>query len=445
MSIGNSSVWIRTGGGVAAVALFACLLAAQGPALSAGDAGHGEADAPAACSPICPGKLSIPATVPESCAAREPQPLARVGFRQWGGHVVVPVSINGSRALNMVLDTGMSAPIVLLGSMSLAEETGLKDGQPTMIGGAGGQEPVAGSLFSGIRVSVGDAELSEQTVITLPGSGSPSPCIRDGVIGKSIFDRYLVEIDFEAAVLSIHEGAVSDTNGFVSLPLDLSVGVPKLAAEIEMDDGRKTPVVLDLDLGARHALSLFFNEAKGIAAPAQNLATVVGRGMQGEIRGQIGRVRALHLGALALRDVVTSFTDIENFSSCAVGGRGMDGNLGIEVLNRFRVILDYPGSRLLLKPNSMFERPFEYNMAGLSLEPQDDGSYLVRAVTIGSPGEEAGIARGDRIVGIDGEELTRGSYDERAERFQQDGATLIVRLAREGRRFDRTLKLRRLI
>ena len=41
-------------------------------------------------------------------------PIVTVPFQTIGGLIVVPVRINGSRPLNMILDTGMSAPIIAL-------------------------------------------------------------------------------------------------------------------------------------------------------------------------------------------------------------------------------------------------------------------------------------------------------------------------------------------
>ena len=393
----------------------------------------------------CTGGFPVPAERPQAPGPSEPRLLTRVNFERLGGHVVLPVRVNESRVLEMVLDTGMSAPIILLGRPRIVQELDLKEGQEAMIGGAGGQEPRQGFLFPGARVSIGELELTNQTLIAMGEGGEPSPCIHDGVIGKSIFDRYLVEIDFDSSVLSIHEGAIPDSQDFVSLPLEFSLGIPTITADVEIEDGRKIPVRLVLDLGARHALSLHFNDEKGIAAPQKTLAAVVGRGMQGEVSGKIGRLRALRLGPFAFSDVVSSFTDVEGGAACASQGLAADGNLGTEILNRFRLILNYPGGRLLLKPNSRFEDPFDYNMAGLSLERQRDGSYLVRSVVGGSPGGEAGIERGDRIVGIDDQELTSNPRVEFMGRFQRDGSSLKVKVERAGTRFDRILKLRRLI
>ena len=372
-------------------------------------------------------------------------PLARVLFRNVGGHVVVPVSVNGSRNLDMVLDTGMSAPIVMLLHRELQDEVGLGGGEPTLIGGAGGGQPKQGKVFSGVRVSIGGFEQPDQTVIVMDESRKDSTWTMDGVIGKSIFDRYLVEIDFERSVLFLHEPAASDRFSMASLPLSLRMGIPTVEGRIEAGGGKEIPIGLVLDLGARHALSLNVDAEKGILPPEKTITGVIGKGILGEIEGRIGRTRGLRLGPFEFRDVITSFTTRQTGTTCSAEGLPAEGNLGVEVLSRFRVVVDYPHQRLLLSPNARYARPFEYNMAGLSLEQQQDGSYLVRSVLADSPGTDSGIRRGDRIVGIAGRDSGHYSYTEGSDRFRRNGRSLKVSVERNGERFERTLALRRLI
>ena len=46
---------------------------------------------------------------------------------------------------------------------------------------------------------------------------------------------------------------------------------------------------------------------------------------------------------------------------------GADGIIGTEILRRYKVIWDYPHSRVVLEPNNRVSEPYEYNMSGLSL------------------------------------------------------------------------------
>jgi len=100
---------------------------------------------------------------------------------------------------------------------------------------------------------------------------------------------------------------------------------------------------------------------------------------------------------------------------------------------------------MLLTPAARYGSPFEYNMAGLSVEQQMDGSYLVRSVVEGSPGAEAEILRGDRIVRLDDRDAEAYAFRDATELFQQEGRSLRLVLERNGDRLERTVILRRLI
>ncbi|MBZ9731364.1 hypothetical protein LB467_16870 [Salegentibacter sp. JZCK2] len=42
-----------------------------------------------------------------------------------------------------------------------------------------------------------------------------------------------------------------------------------------------------------------------------------------------------------------------------------DGSIGVKILNRFKIILDYQGMQICLKPNRKFNEPFHFDMSGV--------------------------------------------------------------------------------
>jgi len=208
-------------------------------------------------------------------------PLARLSYRSVGGNVILPVRINGSRDLHLILDTGMSAPIVMLNHREMRQTLGLEGGHPVAIAGAGGREPRSGTIFAGAGVSFGGFDLKDQTVIVMDEGRAQSPWTQDGVIGKSIFDRYVVGIDLDRSVLSVYDPSAFDQVTDKGIPLSFGSSIPSVPATILPADGEEIPVRLTLDLGARHALSLDVGKETKVHPPARTLSTIVGRGIQG--------------------------------------------------------------------------------------------------------------------------------------------------------------------
>lgn len=173
---------------------------------------------------------------------RPMEPLVEMKFRNIGGYVVIPVRVKASRELSMILDTGMSAPIVMLFHRELKEELDLTEGQPVTIAGAGDRGQQSGTIVSGVNITFGSLEQENQTIIVMDESRDASPWTLDGVIGKSIFDKYAVSIDYEADILRLYDPSAFDAPESNALPLSLRRGIPVVEAAIQLEEGKDIPV-----------------------------------------------------------------------------------------------------------------------------------------------------------------------------------------------------------
>jgi predicted metalloprotease with PDZ domain len=79
----------------------------------------------------------------------------------------------------------------------------------------------------------------------------------------------------------------------------------------------------------------------------------------------------------------------------------ISGNIGLELLARFRLIVDYSHDRLYAVPNAVAESvPFAKDRLGLYLSKQGT-TFVVDFVSPGSPAQAAGFKAGERIAMID--------------------------------------------
>ena len=108
--------------------------------------------------------------------------------------------------------------------------------------------------------------------------------------------------------------------------------------------------------------------------------------------------QSLNVGGATLVGVLTTLDDTR--SSLARSGR-MDGNHGLPVYSRFRLLVVEPHGRLWFAPPMDAMRPFEVNHSGLTLQNSPSGAKIAY-VAPGSPGEAAGLKRDDMIVTVDG-------------------------------------------
>lgn len=89
---------------------------------------------------------------------------------------------------------------------------------------------------------------------------------------------------------------------------------------------------------------------------------LVGHGARGPVRGIVGRVTQVDLGSTTLTDVVTVFAEDALWAT-----PGADGNLGTEVLRRFRVTFDYRQERMVLERLERLSGPDPLGLSGITL------------------------------------------------------------------------------
>ncbi|MGD8375424.1 MAG: aspartyl protease family protein [Acidobacteriota bacterium] len=368
-----------------------------------------------------------------------------IPFETVNNHIVMEMEINGSGPFRTVLDTGMPAPgVVLYGSDRVdALKLDYDSAMQAAVGGAGGKgERLTAQVVPDQKASLPGLEMSGVSLTVLPRMPDFA-AYHDAIIGAALFRNFAVEIDPDAGVIRLHDPATFEPpEGAISLPLEIRRGIPFTTLSVTTLAGDTVPVVLAVDLGASHPVSLNAGTVEGLEVPPGAVETVIGRGISGDVRGRVGRVAAVMLGNVKLENVIATFPVGDHQSP-----RGMDsrnGNLGSGILGRFAVTFDYAHDRMVLVPGRRLREPFEHDMSGLVLRNGDDG-LPVQEVIPGSPGDQAGLRAGDLVVEVNGTPAASlGAYGLR-DLFRQEGARVDLVFRRGEERHEVTLTLRRLV
>lgn len=267
--------------------------------------------------------------------------------------ILIKVSVNGSRPLRFIFDTGASHSGI---DSQRAAELGLKsegEARGTATGGA-----VQGTYATGVTLAVSGAEVPGQTVFLFPFPTVPGFEF-DGVVGYDFINEFVVEIDYLKKIMNLYNPRTFIYRGRGGIiPLALGDRTPLTPVTIIPPKGRPVRASLEVDTGADGTLVINapFVKKHGLASAIANTTESGGRGAGGEQKRIVGRIKAVRLGrfvfnnppvALAL-DVIPGDTSEEN-----------DGVVGGEIFRRFTVILDYSRRRMILEPNKSFNDPFE--------------------------------------------------------------------------------------
>lgn len=366
--------------------------------------------------------------------------VPEIPFERVNNHVVLPLSVNGSEAFRVVLDTGMPASGLVLYGSERADALEL-DYAPmqAQVGGAGGHgAPIAARVAMEEQLGLPGLEMQRSRVLVLD---TPDDFVdyHDGIVGYSLFSQFVVEIDNDRELIRLHDAESFEAPAAArELPLTLRGNMPFVEVGVTLDGEASFNADVVVDLGASHALSLNTAADERIRVPDPSLAATLGHGLSGPIDGRVARIDRLSLGGYELREVVTSFPVAEHQNPR--GMDSLDGNLGNGALSRFTTIFDYEGGRMLLVPGERGDEPFEFDMSGLQIA--HGGSELrIERVRADSPAAKAGLRVGDVVTHVDGRRTSRVSLKQRL----RTAAPIELTLLRGGERIERRLELTRQI
>ncbi|HZZ31520.1 MAG TPA: PDZ domain-containing protein, partial [Phenylobacterium sp.] len=152
--------------------------------------------------------------------------------------------------------------------------------------------------------------------------------------------------------------------------------------------------ILDLGNAGGLLLDRDFAEANHLLA-GRRLSTELAVGADGPRESVQLCLDRVGLGGLAFDGVSTVVTP--GLTS------HVPANVGLQLLSRFRLTIDFGGDRLWMTPYpDAISRPFRKNRTGLSLTPQEPGALVVDHVAVGSPAALGGWKAGELITAIDG-------------------------------------------
>jgi hypothetical protein len=376
-------------------------------------------------------------------AGQKPAPLV-VPFEFYNNAIWFPGTVNGRGPLHLLLDTAAggcvlnSSKIAAVGLPVLREHEQMNAGS--------GELPTRISSLPAPTISFGGVTLE-----AAPFAGVPLDKVAhsygaamDGIVGYELMAKYVVRIDFDARTLTLFDPATFryEGNGAV-LPLEVRSRVPVVRArfgaaarafegEFLLDEPYPGTVLFATPFARRHGLP----EAMRKLSP--RLYPGGGFGVGGKTETLSGRLEWLEVGPHRFQLPLAAFAEAK---AGAFARADIAGILGGELWRRFRVWLDYAHGRLILEPGAHYDDPFEFDASGLRIQ----GGLEVASVTPDTPGAEAGIREGDRILELAGRPASALTVGEVRRLLRRAGERYAVKLGRGSGVFEVTLATRRLL
>jgi len=370
-----------------------------------------------------------------------------IPFRTIRDMIIIQLDINGKGPFNFVLDTGVG--LMLITDPKLVDSLNIANKRTIKIGGLGHGEDYEAYVTSGLKVDIPGLISYDVAAAILKtdhfGLSNFTGIPIQGLLGYEFFSNLAVKINFRDSVITVSKPGNTKFFGKANkIPLTIENRKAYLTAKITLANGIKTNEKLVFDLGAGHPLSLE-NVIQKYGMPEKFIYSNLGQGLTGPVDGFISRVNEVELGKFKLKNVITALP-FENKNRDPMEP-ARDGNLGIGLLRRFVLIVDYPDSALYLKPAQNLDEPFEHDMSGMEYFKSGDDldEVIVSRVEPGSPADELGIEPGDDIISINFKPVEKMTLEEIDNIFQSGPDRNLLLMIYHEKKTDRvvlTLKRR---
>jgi Aspartyl protease/PDZ domain len=385
--------------------------------------------------------LSVVASRPTQTTSPAPAVVSPVTipFELVTRHIMIPVKINNSRPLSFVLDTGDKFGIV---DTARAKELGLNLAGQIKVGGAG-SETMDGSFVQGANWMLpGLAGFSQPVVLAIPLDKLATRFGHDfdGIIGSDFIKQFVIEVDYQARVIRIHNKETFSYTGqgeSVAMELDRQ-GHPVIEAEVTPVGGQPIKHKFVLDIGAGGALTLhspFVSQHNLLRPDLKTIRAIGAGGTGGRTNGRVGRVAALKIGKFQIASPLTLFSEDK---SGAFAGTTLAGNIGQQVASKFKLFLDYDHGRIIFEPAASFRQPFDRAFAGIAISAENQNYTTFRIIEVleNSPASEVGLQENDLILSLDDKPASQLTLTRLGEMFERPVAYKLT-----VRRGDQTLKV----
>lgn len=322
--------------------------------------------------------------------------LTRISFTQLtGGVVILKAQLdNFPDTLNFILDTGSSG--ISLDSTTVAYLKLQPVASDRTIRGIAGIKKVGflynrSLRFPDLTVDSLNFHVNDYSVLTSVYGEQI-----DGIIGYSLFSRYILKINYDSLKIDIcSKGSIRyPKGGYLFKPI-LST-LPVQFARIKDESQHNMRFLHDIGAGVCLMLSQDFVDDSAVLQKKRKLWPKDGEGIGGKISMNLTIIKELKLGPYRFRNIPTYiFEDAFNVTSYPYLG----GLIGNDILRRFNVIFNYPKRDIHMVPNSHYRDPFDYSYSGIELY-FIDGNIEMGSVAKDSPADLAGIKQGDIVVAV---------------------------------------------
>jgi hypothetical protein len=256
--------------------------------------------------------------------------LVSFRYRVVNNLIILPVTINDSIKVNLILDTGCRS-LVLFGKR-FQKLFRIAQGQAIKFSGLGSGDPVYGKLSLDNTVSIDAVIGNNIPIVVVPSQNlfQYYPNVH-GVIGYDIFTKFEVEIDSKRQIITFRPAATATLGSdFTNVPIRVEDARPLIDCRVIFTKDKTHICDLMIDTGSALGLLLKTTDIKKY--DVHGYRKVLGRGFNGSIEGIETVTEKLMVDQVEMNSVLTGIISSpwHNYAS-----------IGMDILKDYTLVLNY--------------------------------------------------------------------------------------------------------
>lgn len=266
--------------------------------------------------------------------------VATIPVKLQHNRILLMAKINEKGPFSLLLDTGCTVPTL---HPTLVDELGLEPSGRVRIQGIAGLERAP--TYRNVVIDLGDAQYKPRRIASIPSERDHSRR-RDGVIGSTFLETFVVEYRPREKILKLHAPATFDYTGKgESVTFRLHEEIPVVEASLQLPNGSALKGEFEIDTGCDSGVCFgehFVRKHNLVEDLAGKKSEKFGIG--GKVETIDARIPVFQIGE---REFKNAQADL--FLDGSPVDEPLAGHIGMGVLGRTTVILDYSRKRMILE------------------------------------------------------------------------------------------------
>jgi len=296
--------------------------------------------------------------------------VAKTPFSFSGTHLFINAQIGNSDTLRFIFDSGSTGAIVDSAAAEKARVS--KEGrQKVDVGGNGGTQSLLMAMNQNVRLEGGlNVTGVNPLLMDFTALSKVVGEHLDGIIGFEVLNQYVTRIDFDKKMLTFYHGIKeTDTTGYTGIPFEFSknINIARFPISVTLANGETFTgrVMFDLGNAGNLLISTPFSKFHDFNSKIGKNIIRGGHGVSAETQEQVALIKSMNFNGFDFGPMVVQLTINEQ----AQPKDGYLGILGIGVLKRFNIIVDYANKKIYLKPNKAYKEEFGFPKGTEELKP----------------------------------------------------------------------------